>query len=161
MASPKVLIVMGSASDKEVMGQAAEVLRELAIPCEMGVYSAHRTPDREFDTALQAHSNLELDSDPNLGASPADCCALHRHLCPWWQHDVVRNARSGAAFEGDDHPTSQAARWQPSEPIVGRRGPRHHLGRRHTPKIGSTVANPTHVIAETSARREDAVENAR
>ncbi len=46
MASPKVLIVMGSASDKEVMAEAAEVLRELGIPYEIGVYSAHRTPER-------------------------------------------------------------------------------------------------------------------
>ena len=54
MASPKVLIVMGSASDKEVMAEAADVLRELGIACEMGVYSAHRTPERAAKLASEA-----------------------------------------------------------------------------------------------------------
>ena len=54
MASPKVLIVMGSASDKEVMAEAAKVLRELGIPYEMGVYSAHRTPERAAKLASEA-----------------------------------------------------------------------------------------------------------
>jgi phosphoribosylaminoimidazole carboxylase PurE protein len=48
------LIVMGSASDKEVMAEAAEVLRELGIPYEMGVYSAHRTPERAAKLASEA-----------------------------------------------------------------------------------------------------------
>jgi len=54
LASPKVLIVMGSASDKEAMAEAAEVLRELGIPYEMGVYSAHRTPERAAKLASEA-----------------------------------------------------------------------------------------------------------
>ena len=54
MASPKVLIVMGSASDREVMAEAAEVLRDLGVPYEMGVYSAHRTPERAAKLASEA-----------------------------------------------------------------------------------------------------------
>jgi phosphoribosylaminoimidazole carboxylase PurE protein len=54
LAQPKVLIVMGSASDKEVMAQAGEVLRELGIAYEMGVYSAHRTPERAAKLASEA-----------------------------------------------------------------------------------------------------------
>jgi phosphoribosylaminoimidazole carboxylase PurE protein len=54
LASPKVLIVMGSPSDKEVMAEAAEVLRELGIPYEIGVYSAHRTPERAAKLASEA-----------------------------------------------------------------------------------------------------------
>jgi phosphoribosylaminoimidazole carboxylase PurE protein len=54
LASPKVLIVMGSASDKEVMAEAADVLRELGIAYEMGVYSAHRTPERASKLASEA-----------------------------------------------------------------------------------------------------------
>jgi len=45
---------MGSASDKDVMAEAAEVLRELGIPYEMGVYSAHRTPERAAKLASEA-----------------------------------------------------------------------------------------------------------
>jgi len=54
LAQPKVLIVMGSASDKEVMAEAGKVLRELGIPYEMGVYSAHRTPERAAKLASEA-----------------------------------------------------------------------------------------------------------
>ncbi len=45
---------MGSLSDKDVMVEAATVLRELDIPYEMGVYSAHRTPARSAKLASEA-----------------------------------------------------------------------------------------------------------
>ena len=54
MSGPKVIIVMGSLSDKEVMVEAATVLRELDIPYEIGVYSAHRTPARSAKLASEA-----------------------------------------------------------------------------------------------------------
>ena len=38
-------IVMGSDSDESIMKQAAEALDEFAIPWEMHVFSAHRSPD--------------------------------------------------------------------------------------------------------------------
>jgi phosphoribosylamine--glycine ligase len=41
-----VLILMGSDSDAPVMQGAVEILRELEIPCEMTVASAHRSPER-------------------------------------------------------------------------------------------------------------------
>jgi 5-(carboxyamino)imidazole ribonucleotide mutase len=41
---PLVGIVMGSRSDLEVMGAARDVLRELGVPCEVRIVSAHRTP---------------------------------------------------------------------------------------------------------------------
>ena len=46
----KVGIVMGSDSDLPVIEKAVKVLRELDIPFEAHVFSAHRTPDeaREF-----------------------------------------------------------------------------------------------------------------
>ncbi len=45
---------MGSSSDLETMRGAALVLQELAIPFEMRVVSAHRTPDLMFAYAAQA-----------------------------------------------------------------------------------------------------------
>ena len=45
---------MGSISDKEIMVEAATVLRELDIPYEIGVYSAHRTPARSAKLASEA-----------------------------------------------------------------------------------------------------------
>jgi 5-(carboxyamino)imidazole ribonucleotide mutase len=44
MSEPRVGVVMGSDSDLPVMQQAAEVLRELQVSCEVRVVSAHRTP---------------------------------------------------------------------------------------------------------------------
>lgn len=46
--APLVGIIMGSQSDWETMGHAAEILTELAIPHEVEVVSAHRTPDKLF-----------------------------------------------------------------------------------------------------------------
>src|SRR4030065_598704 len=42
----KVLILMGSKSDAEEMGEAARVLSEFGIPYTLTVASAHRSPGR-------------------------------------------------------------------------------------------------------------------
>ena len=51
---PLVGIVMGSKSDWETMAAAAETLEKLGIACEVGVLSAHRTPDATVDFAKNA-----------------------------------------------------------------------------------------------------------
>lgn len=48
-------IIMGSDSDFAVMQQAAEILKEFQIPYEIDIVSAHRTPDKMFDYAKNAH----------------------------------------------------------------------------------------------------------
>ncbi|WP_058187382.1 5-(carboxyamino)imidazole ribonucleotide mutase [Terracidiphilus gabretensis] len=53
-ASPIVGVVMGSKSDYEVMSAAVEILRELEIPYEAKIVSAHRTPDLLFSYAETA-----------------------------------------------------------------------------------------------------------
>ncbi|MDQ4118538.1 MAG: 5-(carboxyamino)imidazole ribonucleotide mutase [Actinomycetota bacterium] len=45
---------MGSDSDWPVMSAAAEALDEFGVPREVGVYSAHRTPQRMLDYAASA-----------------------------------------------------------------------------------------------------------
>ncbi len=52
----QVSIIMGSDSDLPVMRKAAEVLKELDIDFELTVVSAHRTPERMFEFAQNAHS---------------------------------------------------------------------------------------------------------
>jgi len=47
-------IVMGSASDWDIMQLAARQLKELDIPCETRIVSAHRTPDLLFEYAETA-----------------------------------------------------------------------------------------------------------
>ncbi|MDE3063954.1 MAG: 5-(carboxyamino)imidazole ribonucleotide mutase [Acidobacteriota bacterium] len=51
---PLVGVVMGSKSDYEVLSAAVEILRELEIPHESRVVSAHRTPDLLFKYAETA-----------------------------------------------------------------------------------------------------------
>src|SRR5579863_6378057 len=55
-AQPLVGIVMGSRSDYDVLSAAVEILRELAIPHEARIISAHRTPDWLFQYAESAQS---------------------------------------------------------------------------------------------------------
>lgn len=47
-------IIMGSKSDLPVMQLAADFLKQLNIPYELTVVSAHRTPERMFDYAKTA-----------------------------------------------------------------------------------------------------------
>jgi 5-(carboxyamino)imidazole ribonucleotide mutase len=54
MPEPRVGVIMGSDSDWPVMGAAAEALAEFEVPYEVGVYSAHRTPQRMLDYATGA-----------------------------------------------------------------------------------------------------------
>jgi len=53
VTDPAVGIIMGSDSDFDVMGAAAEALREFDVPHEVRVVSAHRTP---LDMASYAQS---------------------------------------------------------------------------------------------------------
>lgn len=50
-----ISIIMGSDSDLPVMRQAADFLKELDIPFELTIVSAHRTPERMLDFAKKAH----------------------------------------------------------------------------------------------------------
>jgi phosphoribosylamine--glycine ligase len=54
MPQISVLILMGSDSDVPVMQAAVEILRELDIPCEMTVASAHRSPERVMRLVREA-----------------------------------------------------------------------------------------------------------
>lgn len=55
-AVPLVGVVMGSKSDYETLAPAMDILRELQVPHEARVVSAHRTPDLLFEYASQAES---------------------------------------------------------------------------------------------------------
>lgn len=53
----KVGIVMGSDSDLPVIQKAVNELKDLQIPYEVHIYSAHRTPVEARDFALHAREN--------------------------------------------------------------------------------------------------------
>ncbi|WP_025743986.1 5-(carboxyamino)imidazole ribonucleotide mutase [Aquimarina pacifica] len=52
----KIGIIMGSTSDLPIMQQAIEVLEGFDIEIEVDIVSAHRTPEKLFDYAKNAHS---------------------------------------------------------------------------------------------------------
>ena len=51
----KVGIIMGSKSDLPVMQEAIDILKGFDINVEVDIVSAHRTPDKLFDYASNAH----------------------------------------------------------------------------------------------------------
>ena len=51
----KVGIIMGSKSDLPIMQQAIDVLKGFDIDIEVDIVSAHRTPEKLFDYAKNAH----------------------------------------------------------------------------------------------------------
>ncbi len=55
MSKAQVGIIMGSDSDLPIMQSAADILAELKVDYELTIVSAHRTPDRLYDYAKNAH----------------------------------------------------------------------------------------------------------
>ena len=53
----KVAVIMGSKSDFDQVLPAVKTLRELGIPCEAHVMSAHRTPDEAAEFSKNARRN--------------------------------------------------------------------------------------------------------
>ena len=79
---PQVGLIMGSDSDWPTVEPAAEVLAEFGIPMEIGVVSAHRTPERMLDYAREAHKNgvkviIACAGGSGLGLA---CAVLYRHF---------------------------------------------------------------------------------
>jgi 5-(carboxyamino)imidazole ribonucleotide mutase len=52
--APKVLLIMGSDTDLPIMQEAADVLKKFAVPYEMRISSAHRSPVRTMALATGA-----------------------------------------------------------------------------------------------------------
>ncbi|MBR0160033.1 MAG: 5-(carboxyamino)imidazole ribonucleotide mutase [Oscillospiraceae bacterium] len=53
----KIGIIMGSDSDLPVIRKATAILKELQVPFEVHVFSAHRTPEQARSFALEARAN--------------------------------------------------------------------------------------------------------
>lgn len=54
MSEITVLVLMGSDSDAPIMQATIDILRELQVPCEMTVASAHRSPQRVMRLVSEA-----------------------------------------------------------------------------------------------------------
>ena len=51
----EVAVIMGSQSDLSVMQDALDILKEFGVETETGIVSAHRTPEKMFEFAKNAH----------------------------------------------------------------------------------------------------------
>lgn len=82
MAGALVGILMGSESDLPVMEKAAEVLREMDVPFEMDISSAHRLPDKTAEYARTARQRgIEvIIAGAGMAAHLAGAVAAHTTL---------------------------------------------------------------------------------
>ncbi len=91
-------IIMGSASDWETMSQATKVLRELGIPYEKSVLSAHRTPDAVAEYAKSA----EKKGIKVLIAAAGGAAHLAGVVAAYTQLPVIGVPMMGWSLEGLD-----------------------------------------------------------
>jgi 5-(carboxyamino)imidazole ribonucleotide mutase len=82
MKKPLVGILMGSESDLPIMEKAAEVLKEMGIPYELEISSAHRLPERTAHYAKTARKRgIEvLIAGAGMAAHLAGALASHTTL---------------------------------------------------------------------------------
>jgi 5-(carboxyamino)imidazole ribonucleotide mutase len=91
-------IIMGSASDWETMSQATKVLRELGIPYEKSVLSAHRTPD----AVAQYAKNAEGRGIKVLIAAAGGAAHLAGVVAAYTELPVIGVPMMGWSLEGLD-----------------------------------------------------------
>lgn len=95
---PKVGVVMGSKSDTEVVNAALDVLKELGIDYEVNVISAHRTPEKARQYAMEAEDRgIEV-----LIAAAGMAAHLPGVLASWTTLPVIGVPVAGGALNGVD-----------------------------------------------------------
>ena len=98
MRKPLVGILMGSESDLPVMEKAMEVLKEMGVPYEVEISSAHRLPEKTANYARSARKRgIEvLIAGAGLAAHLAGALASHTTL------PVIGVPIKSGALEGVD-----------------------------------------------------------
>jgi len=98
MSNPLVGILMGSKSDWDTMAHCAQTLKDLDIPFEAHVASAHRTPDKVADFCKGAESKgiKVIIAAAGGAAHLAGVCASKTHL------PILGVPMKGWAVEGLD-----------------------------------------------------------
>lgn len=94
----KVGIIMGSDSDLPVVEKAIDTLKELAVPFEVHVFSAHRTPAEAKDFAVNARARgfAAIIAAAGMAAHLAGAIAANTTL------PVIGIPCSGTQFDGLD-----------------------------------------------------------
>ena len=79
---PRVVVCMGSQSDWDTMQEAAKSLESLAVPHEVRIISAHRTPDRlaEFARGAAADGVAVIIAGAGGAAHLPGMLAAHTNL---------------------------------------------------------------------------------
>jgi phosphoribosylaminoimidazole carboxylase PurE protein len=97
-----VAVIMGSASDSEVMKGCVELLRELELPHEVKVLSAHRTPDltRAYAVSAADRGIEVIIAGAGWAAHLAGAIAAHTTL------PVIGVPVEPSPFKGLDHEES-------------------------------------------------------
>ncbi len=82
MTEPKVGILMGSASDSEIMAESSRILEQFGVPCEVKILSAHRSPQKTLEYASQAEGRgiQVLIAGAGMAAHLAGALAAHSLL---------------------------------------------------------------------------------
>jgi phosphoribosylamine--glycine ligase len=82
VAAPQVGILMGSDSDLPVMRAAADFLKEMKVPYEMTVASAHRTPETvmEYTASAKERGVKLIIAGAGMAAHLAGVIASHTNL---------------------------------------------------------------------------------
>lgn len=98
MDKPKVLILIGSDSDLEVMKKAGEVLKEMRVDFKMDISSAHRLPDKTAEYAKSARDKgfEVIIAGAGMSAHLAGVIASHTTL------PVIGVPLKSGALEGVD-----------------------------------------------------------
>jgi len=96
--SPLVAVVMGSRSDAALMQGCLDTLKELDIPHETAVLSAHRTPDKLREFALSARERgIEV-----IIAGAGGSAALPGAIKAYTPLPVIGVPIDSSAFKGVD-----------------------------------------------------------
>ena len=95
---PLVGLVMGSASDEPVVQETVDTLEQMKIDYEVRVLSAHRTPERVQEYALQARERgIEV-----LIAAAGGSAALGGVLASWTTLPVIGIPLASSELKGMD-----------------------------------------------------------
>jgi 5-(carboxyamino)imidazole ribonucleotide mutase len=96
MDDPLVGVIMGSKSDWDTMSHAVNTLKELGIPHEARVVSAHRTPDWMFEYASTAEKRgLEVIIAGAGGAAHLPGMTASKTLIPILAVPIQTHALNG------------------------------------------------------------------
>jgi 5-(carboxyamino)imidazole ribonucleotide mutase len=96
--APSVLLMMGSETDLPVMQEAADILKKFAVPYEMRIASAHRSPARAMALASEAAGRgvQVIIAGAGMAAHLAGVVAAHTIL------PVIGVPMPGGALNGVD-----------------------------------------------------------